>query len=113
MIGSESESELIQTITKEILKVKSKRMHLFVPRYQVGLDSHAKNVELLLDPKQNNVQMVGIYGVGGVGKTTITKAVYNNIVDHFDEGVFLENVCEMSKKMKVQSNYKINFSLSP
>ena len=71
-------------------------MHLFVPRYQVGIDSRAKNVELLLDLRQNNVQMVGIYGVGAVGKTTIAKAVYNNIVDHFDEGIFLENVCEMS-----------------
>ena len=97
MIGSESESKLIQTITKEILKVKSKRMHLFVPRYQVGIDSRAKNVELLLDLRQNNVQMVGIYGVGAVGKTTIAKALYNNIVHCFNEGIFLENVCEMSK----------------
>ena len=72
-------------------------MHLFVPRYQVGIDSRAKNVELLLDLRQNNVQMVGIYGVGAVGKTTIAKALYNNIVHCFNEGIFLENVCEMSK----------------
>ena len=52
---------------------------------------------MLLDPRRNNVQMVGIYGVGGVGKTTIAKAVYNNIVDHFDEGIFLESVSEMSE----------------
>ncbi|KAK9996134.1 hypothetical protein SO802_020820 [Lithocarpus litseifolius] len=37
--GSESESEYIQTITKEILKVKLKCMHLFVPKCQVVIDS--------------------------------------------------------------------------
>ena len=43
--------------------------------------------------------MVGIYGVGGVGKTTIATVVYNNIVDHFDVRIFLEMLVktEMSR----------------
>ena len=40
MIGSKSESEYIQTVTKDILKVKWKHMHLFVPKCQVVIDSH-------------------------------------------------------------------------
>lgn len=70
-------------------------LKLLLPiKKEVGIDSRVKNVELLLDPRQNNVQMVGIYGVGGVGKTTTAKAVYNNIVDYFDVSIFLENVSE-------------------
>ena len=40
--------------------------------------------------------MVVIHGLGGIGKTTITKAVYNKIVDGFEGSSFLENVKERS-----------------
>jgi Cdc6-like AAA superfamily ATPase len=37
------------------------------------------------------------YGLGGVGKTTISKAVYNRIAYRFEGSCFLENVTERSK----------------
>ena len=46
--------------------------------------------------------MVGIHGLGGIGKTTIAKAVYNKIVDHFEGNCLLENVREKSR-----TNYDI------
>ncbi|XP_065622227.1 disease resistance protein Roq1-like [Quercus suber] len=41
--------------------------------------------------------MLGIYGLGGVGKTIIAKAVYNKIFDRFDRSCFLEDVREKSQ----------------
>ena len=72
------------------------RIRLFVAKHPIGIDSRAKAIELLLDTKSNDVRMVGIHGLGGVGKTTIAKAVYNRIVDCFNWSCFLENVREKS-----------------
>ena len=54
-------------------------------------------MESLLDIKVNDVRMVGIHGLGGIGKTTIAKAIYNRIFEHFEGSCFLENVRENSE----------------
>ena len=52
---------------------------------------------MLLDVESNDVFMVGICGFGGIGKTMISKIVYNRIAHRFEGSCFLENVRERSK----------------
>nr|XP_023874680.1 TMV resistance protein N-like [Quercus suber] len=92
-----TEFEFIQGIVEEVSNSKLYRMPLFVAKYPVGINSRAKAIEILLDIESNNVRMVGIYGLGGVGKTTIAKAIYNRIFYLFDGRSFLENIREKSE----------------
>ncbi|XP_034675407.1 disease resistance protein RPV1-like [Vitis riparia] len=90
-----SESEFIEEIIGQIRRLIPKWVH--VGKNIVGKDEKLKEVKLLIDAQSNKVSMVGIYGTGGIGKTTIAKVVYNDMLDQFKRHSFLENVREKSK----------------
>ncbi|XP_020535937.1 disease resistance-like protein DSC1 isoform X2 [Jatropha curcas] len=48
-----------------------------------------------------DVLMVGICGIGGIGKTTLAKAIYNRIANQFEGSCFLENVRRTSEQYGV------------
>ncbi|KAL2334831.1 hypothetical protein Fmac_016044 [Flemingia macrophylla] len=95
--GSENEREFIAKIVKMVSE-KVNRTLLHVADYPVGLESRMLEVKPLLNIESSGVHMVGIYGVGGVSKTTIAKAIYNLIADHFERVCFLGNVRDNSNK---------------
>ena len=57
-----------------------------------------KDMNSLLCVGDNDVRTVGILGMGGTGKTTIAKAIYNQFYHHFEGRRFLQNVRETSKQ---------------
>lgn len=77
------------------------RAFLHVADYPVGLDSHIQDLNCQLRLASNDVCMVGILGIGGIGKTTVAKAIYNEIANQFEGSSFLANVREMAKQNKV------------
>ncbi|KAJ9687367.1 hypothetical protein PVL29_016023 [Vitis rotundifolia] len=64
----------------------------------VGMDSRIQDMVSLLCIGSDDVRMVGIWGMAGIGKTTIAKAVYQKIRTQFEGCCFLSNVREKSQK---------------
>ncbi|XP_059277143.1 disease resistance protein RUN1-like isoform X2 [Lycium ferocissimum] len=91
-IADGHESRFIESIIKQVLQ-EVNQTPLDVAWHPVGVDSRVKHIELLLQNGcEKEVRMVGIYGVGGIGKTTLAKAMYNRIFRYFGSSCFLLDV---------------------
>ncbi|XP_010665198.1 disease resistance protein RPV1 isoform X3 [Vitis vinifera] len=96
LLDNQYESDVIDDITNNIItRLNPKSLH--VGENIVGMSIRLKKLRSLINIDLNNVLVVGICGIGGIGKTTIAKALYNVISYKFEGVSFLANVRENSK----------------
>ncbi|XP_074335299.1 uncharacterized protein LOC141672567 isoform X2 [Apium graveolens] len=90
-------SKAIETLVNRILAELSNSPEVVAP-CAVGLEARLDELWKMIDLKSTDVQVLGLFGMGGVGKTTLAKALYNKLFGHFACRIFMSDVRETSKK---------------
>eukprot|EP00253_Pinus_taeda_P031903 PITA_31903 len=97
-----NEQELLDEVVRNVLK-KLPKTPLFVAKYPTGLDDKLQDFEstvLSQQGQERDVQarVVGIIGVGGIGKTTLVKQIFNRRCSGYDGSSFLSDVSETAAR---------------
>ena len=99
-IYARPEDELIQRIVKDVLK---KLRPTAEDEYKnlVGIKKHIEKIESLLHIGSPDVQFIGIWGMAGIGKTTVARLVFDRLYydDQFEGCCFVENIEENLKTL--------------
>ncbi|KAB2627492.1 TMV resistance protein N-like [Pyrus ussuriensis x Pyrus communis] len=86
---------------KEIVKVvgdKLSRTPLSVEPNLIGIESQVEDINLWLQDGSTDVGILVVYGMSGIGKTTIAKHVYNSNFRSFEGSSFIENIRETADR---------------
>uniref|UniRef100_A0A6N2LWN3 TIR domain-containing protein n=1 Tax=Salix viminalis TaxID=40686 RepID=A0A6N2LWN3_SALVM len=87
------ESKLIQAIIKDVLN-KLDPKYINVATNLVGIDPLVQTIRDFLSTATDEVCMVGIHGMPGIGKTTIAKVIFNQLCYGFEGMVLIkERLC--------------------
>ncbi|XP_059281839.1 disease resistance protein Roq1-like [Lycium ferocissimum] len=95
------ESNCIQHIVEDILS-KLCQVTPAIENDLVGMESRVREVSSLLRMEKPDVRFIGIWGMGGIGKTTIANAVFGKYSGQFEGVCFLDNVAEVQRTRGLQ-----------
>ncbi|TYH00546.1 hypothetical protein ES288_A10G286500v1 [Gossypium darwinii] len=95
------ETEYIKDIVEYVIKKLMTSKFRTASAEFVGIDYQKKTILRLIE--QEDSRLIGIWGQGGIGKTTLSDVIYNEISHKFEDKCFLLNVREKFKTQGMES----------
>ncbi|XP_071724950.1 disease resistance protein L6-like [Rutidosis leptorrhynchoides] len=90
--------DLIRSIIQTVLTKLNVGFKKNVTEDLVGVDDRVEAIIKMLHVGSNSVQFLGLYGMGGIGKTTLAKVIFNQLSSQFQGCNFLSDVGESSRR---------------
>ncbi|KAI5422427.1 disease resistance protein RPV1 [Lathyrus oleraceus] len=86
-----NDAELIKEIVKNVLK-RLDQVRQFSSKQLVGIGKQISQVESLLQLDSQDVRVIGIWGMNGIGKTTIAQVIYDMLYSDYEGSYFKAEV---------------------
>nr|XP_023929824.1 uncharacterized protein LOC112041155 [Quercus suber] len=93
------ESVDIEEITKSIFDELNRELS-DDSEHLVGINSRVKEMMNLVSTTSDDVRFIGIWGMPGIGKTTLASVIYNRICHQFDASSFIRDIRDTVEKDK-------------
>ncbi|CAI9282572.1 unnamed protein product [Lactuca saligna] len=99
------EAKFIQRIVEEI-SLELRSISFNIDEKLVGMETRIQDLVPSLGNGCDDVRMIGIKGIGGGGKTTLARAIFDDISFQFEDKSFVENVRENASLSGLKSLQK-------